>query len=154
MLLTGVIARGQLSTADVSGAVKDSSKLPVSKATVTIRNLETNQPRTAETNEVGIYSFTFLQPGRYSVRIEAPGFKVFDVPELILAGGDHGRADAALQPGTVMETIEIVGQTPLLQPDTVERSSTITKQAVESLPVAERNLTRLVFLNPGVHEGL
>jgi outer membrane receptor protein involved in Fe transport len=153
LLLTGVSVRAQLNTADVTGTVTDHTGAAVTSAQVTIKNLGTNQARAAVTNEAGNYAFTFLSPGRYSVRIEAPGFKVFDVRELILAGGDHGRADATLQLGATSETVEVVSQTPLLQADTSQLSSTITEEAVENLPIASRNLTELVFLAPGVNEG-
>jgi hypothetical protein len=87
------------------------------------------------------------------MRIEAPGFKLLDVSELRLAGGDDERVDAELQPGTARETIEVVAQTPLLQVDSSQVSSAITKQAVDDLPVAQRNLTLLAILIRGVNEG-
>ncbi len=153
LLLTGVQSRAQLSTADVTGTVTDSSGAVVTSAQVTIRNLGTNETRTATTNEAGDYGFTFLQPGQYSARIEAQGFTVFSVAALTLAGGDHVRVDAVLNVGKTSDTVEVLAQTPLLQADSSSLSSTITREAVESLPVASRNLTQLVYLSPGVSEG-
>ena len=48
---------------------------PIAKALVIQRNLQTNVQSYRYSNEQGLYSFPTLQPGTYSVRVDALGFQ-------------------------------------------------------------------------------
>src|SRR5882757_9444610 len=61
--------------ASIQGVVTDPQGAVVSGATVTLKNLETNQTVIAETNDNGIYNFNSLSPSRYSITVEKAGFK-------------------------------------------------------------------------------
>src|SRR6187402_3622313 len=75
LFLATISAWGQLTTSDILGIVTDGTGAAITNATITIRNLGTNDTRVVKTNENGDYSFNILQPGHYSIRVEAPGFK-------------------------------------------------------------------------------
>jgi hypothetical protein len=62
-------------TGDVAGVVKDATDAVIAGATVTLKSLDRGEARTATTNEVGAYRFTFLRPGRYTVAAESTGLK-------------------------------------------------------------------------------
>jgi hypothetical protein len=150
-LLMSISAAAQLTTADVLGTVTDGTGAVVPNAKVTITSPATKETRSAQTNSVGDYVFTFLHPGRYSVRIEAPTFRAF-VSEVAVSAGDRARVDAQLQVGANTETVEVQATTPLLQTDNSTVTSTVTERAVEDLPLSTRNLTSLVQLVPGANE--
>jgi hypothetical protein len=143
----------QTTTADISGNVTDPTGAILPNASVTIRNLATQEQRTAQSNSAGAYSVPFLQPGHYSVTVTATGFKGLTVPDIAVNGGDHARADAQLQIGQATQTISVTSQSPLLQADSSNVVTTIPTQQVEDLPTAQRNLTSLVILTPGANEG-
>jgi hypothetical protein len=153
LMFTGVQAVAQLTTADIAGTVRDSSGAVVPNAKVTLQRLETHQSLTDSTNSVGSFSFTFLVPGHYTVRVEAPGFKSATIPNLAVEAGDRARADATLTIGESSQTVEVIAQTPLLQADSATVSSTITDHAVQDLPLNGRNFIQLVQLVPGANEG-
>ncbi len=154
LLICGsTMALAQVNTGDITGSVTDPTGAIVPKATVTIENLATHEKRTQQSNDAGSYTFTFLQPGHYSVSVKASGFKGYTVPDLAIQGGDHARADASMQVGEQSQTVEVTGQTPLLQADSATVSTTIAEQSVQDLPTAQRNLTSLVILTPGINEG-
>jgi len=146
-------AHAQLTTADILGTVTDASGAVVPNAVVTVRNLGTNETRVGKTDSSGTYTFTLLQPGRYSVRVEAPGFKASTTENLGVEAGDRARADSHLELGASSETIEVQAQTPLLQADSATVSSTVTAQQVQDLPLNGRNFVQLVQLVPGANEG-
>ena len=152
-LSSSLPAAAQLTTADVVGSVTDATGAIVPNASVKLEDLGTHQVRTTTTNAAGEYTFTFLQPGRYALRVASPGFSEFRIGDVAVNGGDRAREDAKLAIGTSSQTVEVTSQTPLLQADSVNVSTTITTESVQDLPTAQRNLTSLVILTPGANEG-
>lgn len=68
-LLCGM-ARAQSNTASVYGKVSDKQGLPVSGATITLRNSDLSTARTITSNAVGEFSVSGLVPGAYTVEAE------------------------------------------------------------------------------------
>ena len=142
----------QLTTADILGTVTDSTGAIIPNASIRLEDNGTHAVRTVTANSSGEFDFSLLQPGHYTVTASAPGFQEFRVADIAVNGGDHARADAKLQVGQSTQVVEVTSQTPLLQADSVNVTTTITTEAVENLPTAQRNLTSLVFLTPGANE--
>jgi len=153
LILVGLPAFAQLTTADIVGTVRDSSGAVVTNANVTLLRLETHQSTKVSTDSLGSFAFTSLVPGHYSVRVQATGFKSVTIPDLAVEAGDRARADATLPVGESTQTVEVMAQTPLLQTDNATVSSTITDTAVQDLPLNGRNFVQLVQLVPGANEG-
>ncbi len=153
LILSTSLAYGQLTTSDILGTVTDSTGAVIPNATVTLKNLATNATRIDKTNGSGDYSFTLLPTGRYSVRVEASGFKATTTENLSVEAGDRARADSHLELGASSETVSVEAQTPLLQADSATVSSTVTARAVQDLPLNGRNFVQLVDLVPGANEG-
>jgi hypothetical protein len=149
---TGAPTRAQLTTADIAGSVTDGTGALLPNARVTLTDLSTQETRNTTSNSAGEFDFPFLQPGHYTLSINTTGFSTYKVGEITVNGGDHARADAKLQVGQSSETVEVIAQTPLLQADTANVSTTITQEAVQDLPTVQRNLTSLIILTPGVNE--
>jgi len=153
LLFTAVGGKAQTTTADVVGTVTDSSGAVLPNAKVTVENLATHVAHTAQTTSSGEYDVPFLLPGHYSVRVELASFKTFSVTDITLQVGDRARVDAQLQVGDSTQTVEVAGQSPLLQSETSTVSSSITEHAVQDLPLATRNLTSLITYTAGANEG-
>src|SRR4029077_9392435 len=64
----------QLSTASLTGAVRDSSGAVVAKGKVVLKNVATNVEHTTTTNDAGAYFFLSIAPGSYVVSASAQGF--------------------------------------------------------------------------------
>src|SRR5262245_45508215 len=94
----------QVTTADVVGKVTDNTGAVIPNARVILVNKETNIPRIIQTNESGDYVINLLSTGRYSVRVEALGFKTLRIGELALAAGDRRRVDMRMDVGEPLET--------------------------------------------------
>ena len=146
-------AFAQVTTADIVGTVTDNSGAVVPGAKVTITNLDTEAPRQTQTDASGAYVVSLLPIGRYSVRVEANGFKAFTVASTTLASGDRARVDAQMQVGEMSQTVEVQAQTPALQTDSSSQGSTVTERAVQDLPLNGRNFTVLAQLAPGTNAG-
>ena len=151
LLIFGVQA--QVTTADIVGKVTDKTGSVVPAAKVTVTNLETNIARVVTTNQTGDFVVNLLPNGRYSVRVEASGFKTFGVPELQLAAGDRSRVDALMEVGALTESVEVTAQAAALQTDSSTIGTAITGKLVQDLPLNGRNYVQLTQLVPGVSGG-
>ena len=98
-------------------------------------------------------TFNLLQPGTYSITINALGFKTFNVPAVTISAGDRERVNASMVPGSTGETITVTAQTPALQTDSSVLATTINSQATEDLPLNGRNFINLAQIAPGANEG-
>ncbi|MGA2831840.1 MAG: carboxypeptidase-like regulatory domain-containing protein [Terracidiphilus sp.] len=77
LILTSLIPAlltAQTPTASLSGRVTDPSGQVVSTAKVTVRNLETGQSAETRSNPDGVYTFSNLAPGTYTLSISADAF--------------------------------------------------------------------------------
>ena len=59
----------------INGLVTDPSENALTNARVTAKNQATNEQSSATTTQQGNYTIPFLIPGRYTVTVQAPGFK-------------------------------------------------------------------------------
>jgi Carboxypeptidase regulatory-like domain len=74
--------------AALQGVVRDSNGKPIIGATVTLRNLATNQKLEEISDAQGVFRFIDVAPGEYEPRIVAAGFQEFSSPTVQLKPGD------------------------------------------------------------------
>src|SRR4029453_1965967 len=73
-LLT-VTALGQTTTGSLTGSATDPKGAIVAGARVTLVNPQTGGERNVVSNSDGVFDFQALQPGTYSLTVEAAGFR-------------------------------------------------------------------------------
>ena len=143
-------AVAQVLYGSIVGNVTDAQGGAVPGATVTIVNKETNLTRETTTNEEGNYSLVNVLPGPYDVKVSLQGFREVlrsNVPVVI---GQLSRVDAALEVGTLTETVTVASEAQLLQTDSAEVSTQLKSTEITSLPLNQfRNYQALVNLVPG-----
>ncbi len=71
-----VTAHAQTTQGLISGRVSDSDGNAIADATVTADSLETSTHVTGKSNPDGFFVLPLLPPGRYRVRVDAPGYQV------------------------------------------------------------------------------
>src|SRR5260370_6180113 len=128
-------AQAQLTNGDVIGTVTDTTGAVIPGAKVTLTNTGTKVAATTTTNGTGDYTFNLLNPGQYTVTIEAKGFKKLVIPGFALAAGDRLRENETMEPGNVEETVEVTAAAPLLQTYSSTVQSTLTEQSDQNLPL-------------------
>src|SRR6266851_4734534 len=101
------VAQAQLTNGDVIGTVTDTMGAVIPGAKVTLTNTGTHIAASTTTNGTGDYTFNLLNPGQYTVTIEATGFKKLVIPGFALAAGDRLRENANMQAGSVEETVQV-----------------------------------------------
>lgn len=140
----------QESRATLTGRVSDPAGAAIPNATVIIKNQQTNIETTVTTSGEGNYTAIALQPGRYTVSVESPGFKRAESDQVELFTASTATFDVSLEVGQVGETITINSEAPLLEPDTASRGQVIENARINELPLVGRNPLNLATLAPGV----
>src|SRR5262245_8060784 len=151
-LLLATMASAQVTTAYILGRVTDSSAAVLPGATVTIVNTATLDTRTLPSNDTGDYVFNLLPIGTYSVTIELQGFSA-QMRTIMVSSGDRARVDGRLSLGTVSENIQVTAEAAPLQTDSSTVGTLFNEKAVQDLPIAGRNIIRLIQMIPGANEG-
>jgi hypothetical protein len=103
----------------------------------------------ATTNEDGIFNLLRIPVGTYSLKVEAKGFQTAVRTAFELVLNQVARIDVQMVVGTVSQTVEVSGATPLLQTDTTEISTHIDHVVTEDVPLITRNYGQLTLLTPG-----
>jgi hypothetical protein len=142
----------QTTTATILGTIRDPSGAAISNAYVTATNEATGLRRVAVTGPLGDYVLTLLPIGRYSLTVEAAGFKKKTIEGLVLEIDQKVRVDVDLEPGEIVETITVVGATPLVRTETAEIGEVIENKRIVELPLNGRLFLQLAQLTPGVTE--
>ena len=140
----------QTSYGTVAGTVTDASGAPVGDAEVTITNIASGEKRVQPTSSDGYYNFVNLIPGTYRVEVEKTGFKRAAHSDVIVDVNQTLRIDFTLQVGEVSQTIEVTGETPLLQSETSSIGQVVEGRKVAELPLNGRNVFNLITLAPSV----
>ena len=141
---------GQLSTASVTGVVRDSTGSVLAGAKLTLTNLATTVKRDSVSNSAGNYLLLNIQPGTYSLEVTAAGFQTWQLPSITLAVNQTATLDVALQVGALQQTVTVEATGELLQQSTAEIGAVIAAKQVVDLPLNGRNFTQLLSLSPGV----
>jgi carboxypeptidase family protein/TonB-dependent receptor-like protein len=149
-LLLAETSFGQTSQGRISGRVIDASGGVVAGATVTIVNLGTQVKRALETNASGDYVAPAIEPGFYSVTVEAPGFSKVVRGRVQVEVANDIKLDFQLKPGQVSETIEVKEEAPLTESSNAVLSGVLSNKAINELPVQGRDFQNLLNLHPGV----
>jgi hypothetical protein len=142
------VAQGETTSA-IIGEVYDASNAVVPGAKVIITNRDTGLRRSAMTDAEGRFNFPQLQPGVYSVRVEAEGFDPQQIDNVISGLGQRQTTNFTLKVAQTNETVEVSGQAPLLNPANANTSTTLNASALENLPNPGGDLTYPLQFAPG-----
>lgn len=138
----------QGSAGTVRGDVKDPNGAVVPGATVTLIDARGGE-RKATTTSSGTYTFTSVDAGQYTVRVEGAGFKTSE-QQFSLAPNETRGLDVALEIGAANETVTVTDVGSAIKTETGERSDTITSQQIENLSIISRSSLELLRVLPGV----
>ncbi|MGA3371499.1 MAG: carboxypeptidase-like regulatory domain-containing protein [Terracidiphilus sp.] len=152
LVLAGIGQRpllAQTITASLSGVVSDQTGAVIPAATVTAKNQSNGFLRTVKTNGVGIFSFSSLDSGDYTVTVKAQGFEVNVQKGIHLDPGDaRTLSSVKMVPGVETITVTVNADVSSVL-ETGERSDLITAAQLAHLSTEGRDVTELMKLLPG-----
>ncbi len=150
VLLLSVPAFSQGSAGRIVGTVTDQSGGVVAGATVTIVDTERGVTRTLTTDDAGEYNAPNLNPGAYTVRAEAKGFKRIERQNVVIEVAKEVRVDMTVQPGDLGQTVTVTEQVPLVETTNATLGGTLDNSDIVDMPLNGRNYQNLLALRPGV----
>lgn len=118
-------------------------------ATITITFNATGKEQTVVTDGDGAFSLAQLEPGNYTVKITAPGFKNFQANELKIDIGREYNLSPVLEIGNVQETVTVTAGADVLTTTSAQVTSVVSPQQILSLPLITRNPLNLITLQAG-----
>jgi len=150
LFLSTLLAHSQLTTGTISGTISDPTGATVPGTSVTIKNVETSLSRATVSNLQGRYEATNLPIGKYEVSAAMAGFQTSVRRGIELTVGRHAIVDMALQVGEVAQSITVTGEAAFVETTTATVSNLVDEKRVGELPLNNRDLTQLAYLQPGV----
>jgi hypothetical protein len=140
--------------AGVTGTITDSSGAVVQGAKVTITNQATSISSHLVSSSAGTYAINGLNPGQYTITVEAPGFKKVVQRDVNVEVTVTATIDIPLSTGAATDTVEVTSDQIALNTTQPQVGSTIEPEVVAALPTEVsgrgRQIDQLQFLAPGV----
>ena len=150
LLLSGINAHAQTSTAGIAGTVRDTTGAVLPGVTV-----EASSPaliekvRSVVTDATGQSKIVELQVGEYSITFTLPGFSAMRREGVQLTSGFTATINADLSVGQVAETVTVSGASPVVDVQNVRQSAVMTREVVDTIPTG-KEFQNLATLVPGM----
>jgi hypothetical protein len=150
VLMAAIRVGAQTSTTgDIAGLVTDPAAAVVSGAPITLKNVDTGSLTSTTTNGQGLYNFSFLQPGKYSVSANAAGFqKVIKTVTVIL--GTSTTVNLQLSLSSQAESVDVTDEVAGVQTEDANLQTNFNAQQIALLPNPGNDLSAVALTAPGV----
>ena len=134
----------------IQGVVTDPQGEVIPGATLTLRNLQTNETLVRTSSGTGVFNFNALPADHFSLVVEAKGFKKKVLNDLQLIPEQPNAVNVQLDLGEATETITVdASQVPALDTQTASITGTISSNQIQHMPSFGRDVFQLVQLAPG-----
>ncbi len=139
-------------TGSIQGSVLDPTGSSIPNAKVTAVDRDKNlTARETTSNTSGAFQLINLQPGFYTLRIEAAGFKMLERPEIRLDQNQIlNLGNISLAVGQTNESVTVEATVPTVETTTANKSFTIDARQVTQLSLNGRDFQSLMRTLPGV----
>jgi hypothetical protein len=136
-LASALLPASVVAQATVAGVVRDSSGAVLPGVTVEVASPALiERTRSALTDGTGQYQVVDLRPGTYSVTFALAGFSTVKRDGIAVSGAGVVTINADMNVGNVTETINVTGETPVVEVQSTRRQSVIDSNTINDLPVA------------------
>lgn len=146
-----VEAAAQTSTGGLRGFVRDNSGLVVAGVTV-----EASSPAriggaaVAVTDAQGLYTFTNLPVGTYTMVFTLQGFTTVRREDILVEVGRTIQVDVGLEVGSLQEAVTVTGASPVVDAANAGFSTNFTKELLQNIPTARQSYFDVVTFAPSV----
>jgi hypothetical protein len=150
MLIIAMAGLAQVASSRLEGIAQDESGAVVPGAKVAAVNVKTQARAETTTNAEGMFIFPSLQPGVYSVSVEAAGFRKAVVNDLEMNAAATVNQRIKLEIGQVTESVVVEANAVRVQTTESQIGRNVTMRDIDTLPQLGRNPILLAAYQPGV----
>ncbi len=143
-------ANAQTATGSISGNVRDQTQAAVPNVSITLRNVDTNETRSANSNNLGYYSFQLLPPATYRLEAQMSGFRRFIREIVKLDVAMTAVVDVELTLGETTDAVTVSDSAPPLDSAASSLGQVMENKRLVDLPINGRNSYGFAALIPGV----
>jgi len=154
VLVTLTFAPTTLAQSESQGSINvlvlDQDGGAVQGAKIVLQDLGSNRILTAETQQVGSFTFVGLPLGTYKLTITRDGFQTQVLDMVTVQASRVTDLKVMLKVGTAVEKVVVSENTvPLVDTTSSAIASTLDMKQIEDLPLQGRDISSLAFLSPG-----
>jgi hypothetical protein len=135
----------------IQGVVTDPAGAVIPGATLTLKNLSTNETVVRKSDDAGVFNFNALPPDRFSLVVVMKGFQQKALDNLQLIPEQPNALNVKLDLGVESVTVTVdASLAPALDTETADTGQSISENQIQHTPVYQRDVTSLIQLAPGV----
>jgi Carboxypeptidase regulatory-like domain/TonB dependent receptor len=138
-----------VTSGDIVGLVTDPSGAVLTNASVTLKSQENGSTQVQSTNSRGVYRFSLLLPGRYTVSVAVAGFHE-NTATAVVSIGQAATVNIALALSESKSTVEVTEEAPLLQTENADVSTSFSETQITKVPNPGNDLSYIAETAPGV----
>ncbi len=149
-MLLSTPAVPQSITGTVSGIVTDTNGAAIPGATVTLVSNQKGDTRNDTTNDSGRFTFSAVQPGTYSIKLEQKGFQTLEQTSVVLTANETlALGELKLQPGQIAGMVTVTSVGPVVEKESSDLTARLTADQLSLISTKGRDVTSLLRLIPG-----
>jgi Carboxypeptidase regulatory-like domain/TonB dependent receptor len=137
-------------TGEIRGLVTDPTGAVVPGVRVTATQTATGVSQSTNASSAGTYTIPQLLVGTYRITAVAAGFKTAVADQITLNVSQQREVDFTLALAGVRTTVKVSAAPPLLNTTNGTLSNVVSAEQVQNLPLNGRDITGLIFMQPGV----
>ncbi len=150
LLLAGLAVSGPVSaqeqTGGLYGTVRSTEDMPLAGARVELTGV--GAPRVQTTDAQGAFRFPKLDPGIYHLETTRQEYSTVEYEKVTIRVGRDTTVAIKLAPA-IGEVVEVISETPVLDPRKISKGTTVSQIELEKIPTA-RDPWAIVTQTPGV----
>jgi hypothetical protein len=138
-----------ITSGDITGTVTDPSGAVLANASITLKNAENGINRTTDTSGSGVYRFSLIPQGQYTLTYTAAGFQTASkvVP---VAVGQTITVDVQLGLATSATSVEVSEAAATVETENADLTTIFTATQVADLPNPGNDMSAIAYTTPGI----
>jgi hypothetical protein len=149
LLACSSLAFGQADQGTITGVIQDPTGALIGSAAVTLRNVDTGQTLNGTSDSSGVFVFSPVKIGNYSITAALTGFDTVTQTGLHLSLQQRLNIPITLKPGAANETVTVTTAAPLMQTQDSSVGQVLDTKAIDSVPLNGRNWVYIAQLTAG-----
>ena len=149
LAFAAIPACAQVSTANVSGEVEDTSGAHLPLVAIRLLNLQTGNENAATTGAAGAFLIPGVLPGLYSLQVQRDGFAAVHLTGMELSVGESRQFLIKLRLSTVEQTVDVDASGQSLNAEDAQMTTVVDAHLVRDLPLNGRSFQDLIAMTPG-----